>query len=82
MLSDNRLAASQAQAFGPLRRRRRRWPGMVIPGQRGRWLQVPPVPETVHGGQTTLAVTGVTCPAVIVAVATPGWQPERPVMTV
>jgi len=47
------------------------------PDQRGWWLQVPSAPVSGHGGQTTLAVTGVTCPAVTVAVATPGWQPER-----
>jgi hypothetical protein len=46
------------------------------------WLPVPSVPVSGHGGQMTLAVTGVTCPAVTVAVVTPGWQPERLVMTV
>ncbi len=30
-----------------------------------------------HGGQVMGALTALTCPAVTVAVATPGWQPGR-----
>jgi hypothetical protein len=43
---------------------------------------VPSAPVSGYGGQVTLAVTGVTCPAVTVVVATPGWQPGRPVVRV
>ncbi len=35
-----------------------------------------------HGGQVMCALTALTCPAVTLAVATPGWQPGRLAVTV
>jgi hypothetical protein len=35
-----------------------------------------------HGGQVMCALTALTCPAVTLAVAAPGWQPGRLAVTV